>query len=536
MSSARRTVLGVGSALLLLAVLSASAQTLRSSFRRCTRHCPRTRPICGSCPPTTSVQPAAWPLTNRSCAGWRRVPAGDYAGALPWSTRPSLASTALADYAHLLHRPGPAAPGAAGRRPAHVRARHREEAHRIRRDCRVDGGGSRGGCRRPGRAVGSTSASPIRRARSPTTCCTRLGRAALAAGDRKRAARGLPPRLLRVPADRRRHDGGRRSSRRCRTCHPQQLQGGSRPRADPVRRPALHRGARARSRRCRRQVDGDDKEARRSAHRGVRLLPEALRRRARRSAAVSRRGVAQGRSALLLSERLRELGDHDQSVALTRALVERVPRQLLGRGSAQQSRHLLHRHRRGRPGGADVQGALREVPDRAARRARGLEVRLVGLHDRQLRGDRRGCSRAPRPRSRAPTTGRRSCIGRRARTRSSATARQARRAPAAGLRRLRELVLRPARASASSPAAQAAARRARRGPASRSQPPGRRRPDAQPIPTDAAHPAAARQRAVRRRAGRAALRAAAWGSSPAIEATIAWVYHQKGELRRAHHR
>ena len=162
-----------------------------------------------------------------------------------------------------------------------------------------------------------------------------------------------------------------------------------------------------------------------------------------------------------------------------------------------------------------------------------MEVRLVGLHDRQLRRDRAASSRARRRRSRDRTIVRRGCTGRRARARSWA-ADLGRRPHAADPRRLPELVLRPAGREAP-PVARAGSRRSRRGRAVA----GRRRgraaaPVADPPPTAPTHPAAARRRALRRRRSNE-LRYAqkAWGTRRRSRRRWPGSTTSKGDLRRA---
>ena len=85
---------------------------------------------------------------------------------------------------------------------------------------------------------------------------------------------------------------------------------------------------------------------------------------------------------------LRGLGRDDEFLAQTACPGPRLPGQHLVRGSAQQPRHLLHPQQRRRARGEGFRAALREVPHRPARRARGLEVGLVGVQE---------CATTPRP-------------------------------------------------------------------------------------------------------------------------------------------
>ena len=174
----------------------------------------------------------------------------------------------------------------------------------------------------------------------------------------------------------------------------------------------------------------------------------------------------------------------------------RLPRQLLvGRG-AEQSRHLLHRDERRRSGGAGLRRAVREVPDRPARRARRVEVRLVELPERRLRRD--ACGSFESAAARVSALGLPAVVsllgGARARQ-----ARARRRRPSARLRLVytdygNSYYGRLARASARR-AAPGSARRGSTPIAASLQPVARRRADA--ADRDERHPPAPRQRAVR---------------------------------------
>ncbi len=174
---------------------------------------------------------------------------------------------------------------------------------------------------------------------------------------------------------------------------------------------------------------------------------------------------------------------------------------MVGRG-AQQPGHLLHPEERRRDGGQGLRSAVREVPQRPARRARGVEVGMVGLQERRV------CRHGAHLRGRravVPTLGLPAAVP----LLVGALARQARRrrgrrvaAPARG-DRLRQFVLWPSRRTA--PVAERpddAHRRCRacgatvgRGAPSRAAKCGR-------------DPAPARQRSLRRCVERAPLRAA----------------------------
>ena len=83
---------------------------------------------------------------------------------------------------------------------------------------------------------------------------------------------------------------------------------------------------------------------------------------------------------------LREIGRDEEYIALTQRTRDRVSRQLLVRGGAQQPRHVLHPRERGRDGGADLRAScITKFPDGARCGTRGMEVRVVELQERRLR-------------------------------------------------------------------------------------------------------------------------------------------------------
>ena len=222
--------------------------------------------------------------------------------------------------------------------------------------------------------------------------------------------------------------------------------------------------------------------ARRPAHRRVRLLPEAIRSRARRRAAVSRTRLAQGRSALLLSEQPPRARRPRRYIALTRALVAEFP----DSSWSEEALNNLGTHyiltNEDDAAAKTFNELYEQVPDRRARGARGLEVRLVRATGTATTPRRCACSRARRsafPRS----DYRPSFLYWAARAHAKLGAGDAGGvAAAARLHRLRELVLRPAR-GASARARGGDRCRARRR-AARIARPGCRPPDAKPIPTE----------------------------------------------------
>ena len=287
------------------------------------------------------------------------------------------------------------------------------------------------------------------------------------------------------------------------------LQARSRARADALRRPSLCR--------CAQRLPGSSRagerrrsRGRRASTRRERLLPEALRRRARRArAAISSTRRAAPKPASSILSALRELGSADQYEALTRALVNDFPDSSWSEEALNNLGTYYILNNQDDLAAQAFKECFEKFPSGQHARADGVEVRLVGIQDRQLRGGRsrlRGRGR-DLPAIRLPAVV--SVLGG-ARARTAGRARHGRIADAARLHRLHELVLRAARAqTAADPArgAVAGCRRHRRAqPASTAAP---------PPPTSAdrtAHPTPARRGPVRRCAQRAAFRAAAWGT------------------------
>ena len=214
------------------------------------------------------------------------------------------------------------------------------------------------------------------------------------------------------------------------------------------------------------------------------------------------RGSRQAEARFFHLSALRGLGRDDEFLAQTAGARARLSGQLLVRGSAQQSRHLLHPQERRRDGGEGLRSALREVPQRPARRARGLEVRMVGLQERRVRRDRarlRGRGRS------VPAVGLPAAlsllVG--AFARKARLGRGRRVAAAARRHRLRQFVLRPAGRAASVPQrADGAHRRCHSGRPTVGCRAARRSAQRERDPTPP------RERSLRRRAERASLRAA----------------------------
>ena len=138
---------------------------------------------------------------------------------------------------------------------------------------------------------------------------------------------------------------------------------------------------------------------------------------ARRRQAVHREGVAPGRGALFLRGGQPRARRPRRVPARRAPAGQRVPDAELGRRSAEQPRHALHppeRRRERRPG---VPRAVREVSGRPLRGARRVEDRAGGRTRTAATPRPCACSSRRRRSFRAPTTGRRGCTGRRARTR-----------------------------------------------------------------------------------------------------------------------
>ena len=189
--------------------------------------------------------------------------------------------------------------------------------------------------------------------------------------------------LLRVPAHRRGSRGRCRARAVPRHHRPAGLQARSRPSPAVVWRAAVLRCARGV---CRAAGRGERRRPRtgRSPRCRIRFLPAASSGRARRAEAVARPRVAPGRGPLLPPECAARTGARRRVPLADRCAHPRLPGEHVVRGSAQQSGHLLHSQERRRDGGEDLRSALCEVPQRAARRPRGLEVRMVGLQERRL--------------------------------------------------------------------------------------------------------------------------------------------------------
>ena len=161
---------------------------------------------------------------------------------------------------------------------------------------------------------------------APDDVLARLGRSALAARTMRRAANAF----LRVYYEFPLTDAATgRWPRSCATLQDQIIHSSYKPdlgRAQILFGARRYADARSALPGLRSQVERRRSGAGRSPHRRVRLLPEALCRRARRAGAVSRSRLAAGRSALLLPERAaRARRTTIEYVSLTRALVDDFP-------------------------------------------------------------------------------------------------------------------------------------------------------------------------------------------------------------------
>ena len=172
---------------------------------------------------------------------------------------------------------------------------------------------------------------------------------------------------------------------------------------------------------------------------------------------VSRPGVAQGRSAVLLSQRAARPRRARPGRRRSRApcVADFPDSSWAGEALNNLGTHYIVTNQDDLAA-QTFKELFDKFPDRPARRARRVEVRLVGLHDRQLRRDRARLREAPRRRSRGRTTARRGCYWA-ARAREKLGERETvRGAHASRLHRLPELVLRPARRAAGCRSARAA--------------------------------------------------------------------------------
>ena len=157
-----------------------------------------------------------------------------------------------------------------------------------------------------------------------------------------------------------------------------------------------------------------------AAARRMRLLPEAHAQRARRREAVTSTKASRQGEALYLLRRRDARSRRPRRIPSRRPPDRRrVPDPELGRRSAEQPRDASTSCRTTTIRRTQTfREMYREVPDRPLRRARGVEDRLVGVQERAAMPTTVARVRiAPRRTSRAPTTVRRGCTGRRARTR-----------------------------------------------------------------------------------------------------------------------
>ena len=233
-----------------------------------------------------------------------------------------------------------------------------------------------------------------------------------------------------------------------------------------------------------------------------------------------------------MPSRVRELGDHDEYLKTVRRVVERVPRQTLGRRSAEQPRDRLHPAGRRRKRRRRCSASCTEVSEGPLRGARGVEDRLAGVREQELRRDRPHLRERGRRLSAVRLPAAVAVLGGPRARGAERAARSPRSATRSSATDYLNTLLRPARGRAArrpaEPRAETPARR-RRTDQGRLGCPGRR--VAGPaLPTNAP--------LVRALLGldlydqaldelRYAQRV--WGDSPAIQATIAWIYRQQGQ-------
>ena len=321
------------------------------------------------------------------------------------------------------------------------------------------------------------AASPMQKAAVNDDVLSRLGRAALAAGDRTKAAAGLRARLLRVPADRCGDAGRRRSSQALQD----QIVNAPATSSDLGRAQLLfgarrYAEARAAFQDLQRRGERRRQRARRSAHRRVRF---PLKRYAAARDGVRpylERASRKAEARFFYLSALRELGDHDEFIAQTRALVAEFP----DSSWAEEALNNLGTHYIVTNDDELAAQTFKELYEKFPTGTRAERAAWKSgwwsYKERRLRRRPCGSSRAPRSRSRAPTTGRRSSTGRRARTASSEPAR--RRRPGCGS----STPTTATRTTAAWPSVSSpAARRRRRPPAS-----GSRRGAESPAPRRAA--------------------------------------------------
>ena len=359
---------------------------------------------------------------------------------------------------------------------------------------------------------------------------SRLGRSALKLDDRKTAAQAYLRVYYEFPLTDAATAAASQLADAAGSDRQVRLSVGSRTRGDAVRRAALRRGARARFRTCSGWPAATIASWSISASRSATTTCGATRRRATAVRPYLERASRKAEARFFHLSALRELGPHDEYVAQTRALVADFPGRLLVRRGAQQPRHPLHRHQPGRGRGAGLRASCsRSFPtgpraERAAWKAGWWSYRN-GDYAATVRTFEGAAATFPRSDYRP------SYLYWAARAHGAAR-------PWRGGRR---------RASGWSftdygnsyygrLAAQACGAR-------------RERPTQPPIGRWPRHFRAPRPPAPPPTADRIRLLLAnglydealdelrfaqrQWGTSPAIEATIAWAYHQKGELRRA---
>ena len=440
----------------------------------------------------------------------KRFQDGNYQAALTLSRQPALAKTALADYAAYYK-------GLAQLRLGQVAEARRTLDAVIDRKApgyvSVAAGLAAGEAAETGRRLSAAVAVYERiadqKAAVTDDVLSRLGRAALAAGDRAKAAQAF----LRVYYEFPLTDAATRPARSSRRSRIRSRAPATRP-ISAARRCCSARAATTRRaprfRRFRASADG-----RRQGARDLRIAECDFN---LKRYAAARDGVqpyldrasrkAEARFFYLSS--LRELGDDDQYVALTRALVAEFPDSSWSEEALNNLGTYYILTNEDELAAKTFRELYEKFPGGPARRTRGVEVRLVGLQDRRLRGNGPGVRKRGARLSRDRTTGRRFSIGP-----ARAHGKLGERAQADARLRLvytdyAQLLLRPARGAP----ARVAAAMLRPPPAATSRRASRRADAAarrQADPDRAAHPPAAGQRAVRRCAGRAAICAAGVG-------------------------
>ena len=113
------------------------------------------------------------------------------------------------------------------------------------------------------------------------------------------------------------------------------------------------------------------------------FLKRAAQRARRRQAVSSTRASRQGEALFFYAVATRELGGRDEYLRIVRRIVDEFPTQSWAEEALNNlaTHYILQNDDEQR--GRDVPRDVREVPDRALRRARGVEDRLVGVPERR---------------------------------------------------------------------------------------------------------------------------------------------------------